>query len=210
MAFREALQFGADGIEFDLRLSRDGQPVVVHDTNLHRVAGDAHRVSELEARMISRISLRFGGNIPTLDKVTSAIHEPAILDIEVKHFNVLNVLLSKLKTSAALRKRTVVSSFNKKVLQIIKDQMPEVRIMLLIARWPFPLRGQKLWKIIEKLKPWAIAFPLMVMTSRRVSFLKSRGFCVGAWDRRGSKGEARKAKDLKLDIAIVKQVREAR
>ncbi|MFH1620499.1 MAG: glycerophosphodiester phosphodiesterase [Patescibacteria group bacterium] len=208
-AFNDALRSGADGIEFDLRLSRDGQPIVVHDTNLHRIAGDAHRVSELEARMISKVPLRYGGRVPTLDEVTSVIHAPAILDIEVKHRNVSEALISKLKTSTSLRERTIISSFNKNTLISIKEQLPDIKLMLLIARWPFPLRGKSLWTIIENMEPWAIAFPLMVLTPSRISFLKAKRYRVGAWDRRGSRGEARKAKDLKLDIAIIKQVKEA-
>ena len=35
-AFREAIAVGADGIEFDVRLTRDGVPVVIHDSTLRR------------------------------------------------------------------------------------------------------------------------------------------------------------------------------
>ena len=35
-AFRQALADGADGIEFDVRLARDGVPVVIHDAHLRR------------------------------------------------------------------------------------------------------------------------------------------------------------------------------
>ena len=38
-SFREALRQGADGIELDLQLSRDGVPVVFHDRTLRKVGG---------------------------------------------------------------------------------------------------------------------------------------------------------------------------
>ena len=38
-AFREAIAVGSDGIEFDVRLTRDGVPVVIHDSTLHRTGG---------------------------------------------------------------------------------------------------------------------------------------------------------------------------
>ncbi|HEY5402272.1 MAG TPA: glycerophosphodiester phosphodiesterase family protein, partial [Pyrinomonadaceae bacterium] len=38
-AFRKAIEVGADGIEFDVRLTRDGMPVVIHDDNLRRTGG---------------------------------------------------------------------------------------------------------------------------------------------------------------------------
>src|SRR5262245_25230788 len=37
-AFRLAVEARADGIEFDVRLSRDNVPVVIHDDNLKRTA----------------------------------------------------------------------------------------------------------------------------------------------------------------------------
>ena len=46
-AFREALAVGADGIEFDVRLTRDGVPVVIHDSTLRRTGGLPHRVADL-------------------------------------------------------------------------------------------------------------------------------------------------------------------
>ena len=46
-AFREAIAAGADGIEFDVRLTRDGVPVVIHDSTLHRTAGSPQRIADL-------------------------------------------------------------------------------------------------------------------------------------------------------------------
>src|SRR5881397_2525073 len=36
LAFRQAVEIGADAIEFDVRLTRDGVPVVIHDADLDR------------------------------------------------------------------------------------------------------------------------------------------------------------------------------
>ena len=38
-AFRRAIEDGAEGIEFDVRLSKDGVPVVFHDADLKRIGG---------------------------------------------------------------------------------------------------------------------------------------------------------------------------
>ena len=46
-AFREAIAAGADGNEFDVRLTRDGVPVVIHDSTLHRTAGLPQRITNL-------------------------------------------------------------------------------------------------------------------------------------------------------------------
>src|SRR5215203_6915763 len=46
-AFREAIAVGADGIEFDVRLTKDLVPVVIHDNSLRRTGGVAARIADL-------------------------------------------------------------------------------------------------------------------------------------------------------------------
>lgn len=210
-AFEEGIRQGADGIEFDLRVAKDGELVVVHDANLHRVAGDAHRVGELTAGELAEIPLRQGGKIPTLHDVTSHIHAPALLDIEVKHADALEPLIVKLKTSSALRERTIVSSFNLRVIAGIRREVPDVRALLLLKRWPLPLRGRTLWRKVGAIAPWGIGLPLALLTGKRIRFLREHVHAhVAGWDSRGAAREARAARMLGVDAAIVKHVREAR
>ena len=46
-AFEAAIAAGADGIEFDVRLSSDGVPVIIHDDTLTRTHGVRRRVVDL-------------------------------------------------------------------------------------------------------------------------------------------------------------------
>ena len=45
-AFEAAIAAGADGIEFDVHLSRDGVPVIIHDETLQRTHGLRKRVAD--------------------------------------------------------------------------------------------------------------------------------------------------------------------
>jgi glycerophosphoryl diester phosphodiesterase len=54
-SFRKAIEAGADGIEFDVRLSKDGVPVVIHDSTLLRTAGINKSVAELTAEELSLV-----------------------------------------------------------------------------------------------------------------------------------------------------------
>jgi glycerophosphoryl diester phosphodiesterase len=56
-AFSQALRDGADGIEFDVRLSRDGVPVVIHDATLKRTGGIDQQVSQLTAEELQEIDV---------------------------------------------------------------------------------------------------------------------------------------------------------
>ena len=209
-AFDEAVRQGADGIEFDLRVSKDGELIVIHDANLRRVAGDVRKIADVTREELASIALRNGGAIPTLHDVTSRYHAPLTLDMEVKDKDVLESLVAKLKTSAALRERTIVSSFHAAVLLRVRRELPDVRTLLLVKRWPLPLGGKKFWTRIDRLKPWGIGFQLIILNRKRVQFLRLRNLQVGAWDGRGTLREARKARALQVDVAIVKHVKEVK
>lgn len=56
-AFSRALLDGADGIEFDVRLSRDGVPVVIHDATLKRTGLIDRAVSSLNAVELQQIDV---------------------------------------------------------------------------------------------------------------------------------------------------------
>jgi glycerophosphoryl diester phosphodiesterase len=200
------VEAGAHGVELDLRLAKDGEIVVVHDSNLHRVAGDARHVHELTAAQLCRVPLRHGGCIPTLQQVISSIQTPTVLDMEVKSKEVADHLIKKLRTSSALRRRTIVSSFHFSVIEQIQAACPDVRTLALITRWP--LGTKKLIAQLKALQPWGIGLSIRYMNTRRLKFLRDLGAQVGTWDERGTAREARLAAKFGVDFAIVRHVPE--
>lgn len=54
-AFELALAQGADGIEFDVRLSADGEPVAIHDRRLERTTSGTGFVHEYKARVLKSL-----------------------------------------------------------------------------------------------------------------------------------------------------------
>lgn len=60
---RSALLKGADAVEVDVRLTRDGVPVLLHDPTLERLWGRVESVGSLTAAEVERIT---GGGVPTL------------------------------------------------------------------------------------------------------------------------------------------------
>ena len=67
-----------DGLEFDVRQSRDGVPVLCHDPTLQRVQGRPEAVADLSAAELEALGL------PTLAAVLAAVPRRAFLDIEIK------------------------------------------------------------------------------------------------------------------------------
>mgnify|MGYP001214515564 CR=1 FL=1 len=63
VSLRSALDRGADAVEFDVRVTRDGVPVLLHDATLKRLWG--HDVP-LDRLTVEEVRERTGGGVPTL------------------------------------------------------------------------------------------------------------------------------------------------
>ena len=54
-AFRLAMALGADGVEMDVQLSSDGQPVVIHDKRVDRTTGGVGAVERFTANQLAQL-----------------------------------------------------------------------------------------------------------------------------------------------------------
>ncbi len=93
-AYERALADGADGLECDVRLSRDGHVICLHDRRLDRTSNGTGPVSSYTLAELSRLdfgSWRDGADpapVLTLDRLLRAVREaarPVRLLIETKH-----------------------------------------------------------------------------------------------------------------------------
>ncbi|MGW1026881.1 glycerophosphodiester phosphodiesterase [Streptomyces sp. NPDC002577] len=73
-SLRSAIARGADAVEFDVRLTRDGVPVLLHDRTLKRLWGRDRPVSALSATEVKEIT---GNGVPTLVEALSVLTAPA-------------------------------------------------------------------------------------------------------------------------------------
>ena len=83
-AFSGALNAGADMIEMDLRLTRDGQLVVIHDATTGRVSKEKVRVRGAGLSRLRRVVLNGGYTVPTLDEVLGVLANRIPLNLELK------------------------------------------------------------------------------------------------------------------------------
>jgi glycerophosphoryl diester phosphodiesterase len=83
-AFDLAVAEGADAFEFDVRLTRDGVPVVMHDRDLARVTGRPGLVDELAAADLARYLVEGTEPVPTLADVFSRYAGRVRFDVELK------------------------------------------------------------------------------------------------------------------------------
>ena len=106
-------------MEFDVRLSRDGVPVLLHDETLRRVQRRPERVDALDA-----VTLADAG-IPTLAGVLDALPADVFLDVELKgdaHGEPTAAVLRTARGEAP--DRALVSSFEPATLDTMRTLLP--------------------------------------------------------------------------------------
>ena len=87
-AFEAAIGAGADAVEFDVRLTADGVPVVIHDADLSRTTdrGGVVAASTLDEVRAARILTRDGTTaVPTFREVLDALSGRIAIDVELKN-----------------------------------------------------------------------------------------------------------------------------
>ena len=110
LAFREALRQRADAIEFDVRLTRDRVPVVIHDDAVDRTTDGAGMVADMSLSAIRELDAGAGERVPTLSQVLEATGETPLL-IELKDARAGHAVARVLQGAGAVA-RVLVGSFD--------------------------------------------------------------------------------------------------
>lgn len=125
LAFRKAIEIGADGIELDVHLSKDGQVMIIHDEALKRTTGLDGVVSDYTRAELEKISAgktkndEFGFTpIPSLEEYLAfmAEHKDKFTNIELKtapvYYPEIEEKTLELVRKFDLEKNIIYSSFN--------------------------------------------------------------------------------------------------
>jgi glycerophosphoryl diester phosphodiesterase len=123
-AFRAALDVGADILETDVHLSKDGQVIVAHDADLSRVAGLPGLVSDYTASELAGIDVGFGEGFPTLVEALEAF-PGAKFNIDLKAPEVIDPFVDVVSQMNA-HDRLLVASFDEASRSRAVSKLPGV------------------------------------------------------------------------------------
>lgn len=140
-AFELAWKQGADAIEGDFRLTKDGQVVCIHDANTKRTTGmdlvvagsTVSELRELDAGVWRGVAFR-DTRIPTMAEVFSTIPAGKKIFIELKSgVEIIPALLEGLQQSELSTEQILVISFHKDVLKKLKAVAPQYKTSWLVG-----------------------------------------------------------------------------
>lgn len=153
-AFRRAIADGAEGVEFDVRLAKDGAVVVFHDAALRRLSERTELISSLTVDELQKIDVGSwfqrrrrtgrsdadfsGERIPTLGEVLAFLKDfPGLIYIELKcresEIERLSQAVGETIAGSSLLPQMIVKSFQLEVIPQIRRFCPAVKTAALFA-----------------------------------------------------------------------------
>jgi glycerophosphoryl diester phosphodiesterase len=119
-AFDNGLRLGADGLELDVHLSRDGKVVVHHDRLLDRTTTLRGPIAERTAGELAR------ANVPALADVLARYRDPRIIvELKVNHAELAAAAVEDVRRAGAVD-RVCFGSFGRRVLRAVRALEPAV------------------------------------------------------------------------------------
>lgn len=121
IGFKRAIETGVDAIELDIRLTKDGQLVVIHDEALDRTTNMKGKVIDFTYEEIKRADAGKGEKIPLLTDVFNLTKESnVIVQIEIKELGLVDQMLEKAVQAKMLEKINIISFWHRELVKVKK------------------------------------------------------------------------------------------
>ncbi|MFX0065087.1 MAG: glycerophosphodiester phosphodiesterase [Candidatus Hermodarchaeota archaeon] len=184
LAFEQAFESGAEGIEFDIHITKDGFLVCYHDFTLQKLNID-RKIRNMTLEEIKALELPEDQKIPTLEEIFRNFKNKLYLNIEIKAPEAIYQAMNKIEEHN-LKERCLISSFHPNVIKTISEVNKGFHTGLLYV---------KPWKIIEKARglncntlhpyygtvPFKLTSLIRILQNRHLKLIKKYGFVVNTW-----------------------------
>lgn len=169
-AIRAGIKAGADIIEFDVRTTKDGIPILSHDFHTVRTQ---KKLDFIKRHTLSELRKRFAGSehpIVTLDDALREAFGKVMLNIEIKQHSAVAPTLEVLKKY--IKKRSdwdtiIFSSFSVRALKAIRAAIPKAQLAMLHSLNPLAFIAHE-----RKLRLSAVGFHRLRITKLAVEVAK--------------------------------------
>ncbi len=202
-AFKKAIDADADGIEFDVRLTKDSIPVVVHDSTLKRLAGIEKRIADLTGEDLKNLDVGSWFNrafpqktdenfarefVPTLAALFDFLRGyRGLIYVELKGKNAAAETFAQsvcnLVRQTALLPNIIIKSFNLEAIKTIKKILPEAQTAALFEPKILTILRKKKMILDEAEKHHAdqISIHYSLATKKFVASAREKNLPVTIW-----------------------------
>ncbi|MDQ3457854.1 MAG: hypothetical protein M3498_00900 [Deinococcota bacterium] len=145
LAFKRAIEVGADRLEMDLAITADGHVVLMHDRTVDRTTDGSGPVESFTLAQLRQLDAggwkggEFAGErVPTLEEVLELVDGRAVLNLEIKSRGRLASWVERVieATVRVVQERGAVdrvlfSSFDVQALLAVRELEPEAKLLLI-------------------------------------------------------------------------------
>ncbi|WP_284690956.1 glycerophosphodiester phosphodiesterase [Propioniciclava coleopterorum] len=206
-AFEMAIEQGADGLEFDVQLTRDDHVVVIHDETLERTTDGRGWVADHSLEDLRRLDAGAGHEgfegvrIPTLAEVFDLVRDADVrLNVELKNSRIpyqgLEERVLAIIDDYGLADRVIVSSFDHNSLRGLAESGTTLPLGILYSE---PL--WRPWNYAVKLGASALHPSLSATRPKVVERSHEAGLEVNVWTV-NEPVEVERVRDLGVDALI--------
>jgi glycerophosphoryl diester phosphodiesterase len=138
-SFKKAIEIGVDAVELDIRETRDGKLVVMHDADVKRTTNGKGLVSDLTLDDIKGFSVD-GEKVPTLGEALNFLNGKVKVLIELKETGYESQVLAEVQCQG-MEKKVIIISFHDEALKKIRAQNDTVETGLIYAKHSNPIKA---------------------------------------------------------------------
>ncbi len=175
-AIRRAIDLGADQVEIDVQLTRDGHLVLMHDETVDRTTNGKGKLSELLFADLRQLDAGQGERVPTLEEVLDLTHGKITPQIELKSPGLAPAVIATLD-ALACTDRVILTSFLHSELAEARQLYPSIATGALWGRLPNDVVGQAKQLGVQALHLWH-----QFITPQIIADAHAHGLLVRAWN----------------------------
>jgi len=139
-SFRKAMELGVDAVELDVRRTKDGKVVVIHDAKVDKTTNGKGSVSELTLNEIKQLVTEKGEKVPTLEEALDFLDRKVKILMELKETGFEKEVLRQIR-ERGLENNVVIVSFLEDALSKVREMDEEVETGLIYVRHKNPIKA---------------------------------------------------------------------
>jgi glycerophosphoryl diester phosphodiesterase len=131
-AFEKAIELGADMVELDVHLSRDGCLIVMHDASVDKTTNGSGYIKDLTLQELKMLDAGKGEQIPTLQEAIDCVKNRCGLYIELKGEHTEQPVVELVRRNV-MQDTVIIASFDANKVRKVKELAPELITSVLVS-----------------------------------------------------------------------------